>query len=620
MDAVATRNARAATLPPRLRAAGFVAFKTLWFALLALAVVAPVAGAWLRSTYVEQVAMPFERAGLASDFSSGRLRMATPFSEEARRSGIAAGDRILAIEGRPVSDDLASRPMLAALLRGPEGSRVRIRTRSAGGAERDHVLTRSQATVDRDFATSGISFETQQAVRLTLDMLSALCMIGAAVLLFRRRARELVPVLFSLSFLLMPATTRITYYFYEEIGLYRAADLLSEVGWDLFVLALLLFPDGRFAQRWAPGVALLLIPASLAIHFSLWPLVASWFSLALLVAALASLLLRYRRLPVGPDRQQVRWALFGFAAGVGASALSYSVGTLNLYFLFDPPRIWTPLVTLALAKLGEIAFAAGLIVSLLRFRLYDADAVISRSAGYAVLTVMLGATFAATAKGMEVLSETWFSGEAGAWPGVVGAGLAVALITPLHNRVHGWAERRFQKGLLHMRRDLPLCVGDLRETASMDELLAEIVERIARGVRAGRVAVLLDGKLAAGRGLEAGAVAVPDLPGDASDIIVDRSDRLFPLRIPLRSGHRADETPAGWLLLGPRPDGSLYGKDELDALHEIVDPVARAVRIVQLREARERDTRAGAARQDRRIKALEKAFAALITRPGRAPA
>ena len=621
MDFVATRRARAATPRPRLRAAGFLAFKALWFALLALAVVAPIAGSWLRADWVEQVTMPFERAGLATDLSSGRIRLDRPYSDEATRSGIAAGDRIIAVGGRAVPDDLASRPAIAALLRGPEGSTVRIRTRSAAGVERDHALTRAQANSDRDYVASGISYETYQAVQLALGSLPVFCLVGAAVLLFRRRSRDLVPALFSLSFLLLSATLINTRYFYQGLGWFRAQEVLALAGGDLFVLALLLFPNGRFAQRWAPWLALPIIPASLADYFHLWSYeISTWCWYALTVAALASLLLRYRRLPVGSERQQIRWALFGFAAGIGGLGIIFLIETLNTNSEWDPARIWLPLGTLALGIVAQICLAAGLLVSLLKFRLYDAEAVISRSAGYAVLTLMLGATFAATAKGMEVFLDTWFSGEAGVWPGVIGAGLAVALITPLHGRVHAWAERRFQKGLLHMRRDLPLCVGDLRETASMDELLAEIVERIAGGVRANRVAVVLDGRIAAGRGLEAGMAAAPDLPADACGMMVERSDTLFPLRIPLRSGHRADDAPVGWLLLGPRPDGSLYGKDELDALHEIVDPVARAVRIVQLREARERDTRAGAVRQDRRIEALEKAVAALTARPAAAPA
>jgi hypothetical protein len=77
--------------------------------------------------------------------------------------------------------------------------------------------------------------------------------------------------------------------------------------------------------------------------------------------------------------------------------------------------------------------------------------------------------------------------------------------------------------------------------------------------------------------------------------------------------------PNGWILLGPRPDGSFYGKDEQEALSEIADPVARAVQIVLLREAREAEARraADATREDMsamsaRISALEAALAGAI--------
>ncbi len=43
----------------------------------------------------------------------------------------------------------------------------------------------------------------------------------------------------------------------------------------------------------------------------------------------------------------------------------------------------------------------------------------------------------------------------------------------------------------------------------------------------------------------------------------------------------------GWILLGPRPDGSFYGKDERDALLEISGPTARALMIATTRRKRE---------------------------------
>jgi hypothetical protein len=56
----------------------------------------------------------------------------------------------------------------------------------------------------------------------------------------------------------------------------------------------------------------------------------------------------------------------------------------------------------------------------------------------------------------------------------------------------------------------------------------------------------------------------------------------FPVRVPLRVEYQRMEI--GALLVGPRPDGSAPGKDEREALAEIADPIARAVRIVRRRE------------------------------------
>jgi hypothetical protein len=134
------------------------------------------------------------------------------------------------------------------------------------------------------------------------------------------------------------------------------------------------------------------------------------------------------------------------------------------------------------------------------------------------------------------------------------------LITPMHRRIQDWAERRFQKALLHLRRDLPDCVGDLRETAGMAELLGDVLARVEAGTRAVRSAVVIDGQTVAARGGE----------GD------------YPLSIPLRISHQ--ETEVGALLVGPRPDGSAPGKDEREALTEVADPIARAMRIVGVRE------------------------------------
>jgi len=274
--------------------------------------------------------------------------------------------------------------------------------------------------------------------------------------------------------------------------------------------------------------------------------------------------------------------------------------------------IWSSLADILLNALLTLFLAGGLLVSLLRYRLYDAEAAISRSAGYAVLTVMLGGVFAASAKGMEWAFERNFGGDAGALPGAIGAGLAVVLISPLHNRIHRWAERRFQKALLHLRRDLPLCVGDLRETAGLNQLLNAVLTRIGAGVRATRAAVLLDDKkgwlVAAARDVDMvaaneWAATWTNAPNEQG-LDCDRSDRLFPLRLALTVDSGTEPETIGWILLGPRPDGSFYGKDEQEALAEIADPVARSIHVARQRAEREAHT-------EFRLSGLESALARL---------
>ncbi|HYD37925.1 MAG TPA: hypothetical protein VEA60_09950, partial [Allosphingosinicella sp.] len=337
---------------------------------------------------------------------------------------------------------------------------------------------------------------------------------------------------------------------------------------------------------WTIGVAALLALWSPFAWLGPVPLDAEYIGyLAFLAVAVLSIALPYRRLPPGLERQQVRWVLFGFAAGTILLVVATAVTFLPDARPGAGGASKTPaeLAAQLLAALGMACFALGLLVSLLRYRLYDADSVISRSAGYAMLTVILGATFAITVKGIDALIEAYLGGEAGALPSVVGGGLAVALITPLNTRVQGWAERRFHQVLLHLRRDLPECVDDLRETAGLQELLDEVLARVESGVRAVRSAVTVEGKVAAARGVDA------DSTETAS----------FALEVPLRAGPEAAEL--GTLLVGPRPDGSAPGRDEREALHEVAGPIARAMRVVMLREAKEREMDARFDRLERRL-------------------
>ena len=109
----------------------------------------------------------------------------------------------------------------------------------------------------------------------------------------------------------------------------------------------------------------------------------------------------------------------------------------------------------------------GLLVSLLKYRLYDADAAISRSASYSFLMVLLLGGFSAAKHGADLLADSYFDGTAaGTLSSGIAAAFAALLIAPLHKRVVRWTQNRFQRGLLRLRR-VPELVGDLRETSGL---------------------------------------------------------------------------------------------------------------------------------------------------------
>ena len=109
-----------------------------------------------------------------------------------------------------------------------------------------------------------------------------------------------------------------------------------------------------------------------------------------------------------------------------------------------------------LAKsLASIAFASGLLVALLRYRLYDAERTIGRSAAYGVLTVGFVGLFAGSEKLAEIVGERYFEHSIGIAAGAVGAAVAATCIVPLHNRVHRWADALSEAAHPSFEKDCP---------------------------------------------------------------------------------------------------------------------------------------------------------------------
>jgi hypothetical protein len=192
------------------------------------------------------------------------------------------------------------------------------------------------------------------------------------------------------------------------------------------------------------------------------------------------------------------------------------------------------------------------------------------------------ALFAGGEKVIEVVGERYFGEGLGVSAAGLAAGVAAALIVPMHHRVGRWAEHRFQKALIRLREGVPLLVGDMREIAPPERIAAAIIDATIAGVHSTRAAMLVDNAVVASCGVPPETVTAWQQNNDPAGREGPRD--LFPTRVPLAAESAGR---IGWLLLGPRPDGTPVGKDEREALIEIAGPIARALEIARARERRE---------------------------------
>jgi hypothetical protein len=192
---------------------------------------------------------------------------------------------------------------------------------------------------------------------------------------------------------------------------------------------------------------------------------------------------------------------------------------------------------------------------------------------------------------------------------MIGAVLAVMFIEPLHKKVGAWAEKHFHKNLLGLKHALPEAMRDLRDVTTFEDFIDEVLRRVTEGVLAHRAAFVLGREVKQQIGVTRGEVlrwlaAFQPSPGEEK-LEVNTSDPLFPLRVRVEDG---SGTLVGWMLIGPRPDGSIAGKDEREAAEDIVVPLARSLRIVLGREREKKELLDLLESHRRRIERIELAL------------
>jgi hypothetical protein len=238
-----------------------------------------------------------------------------------------------------------------------------------------------------------------------------------------------------------------------------AVQLVLSFGWDVNLTRSFNFPEAAHPLA-LPGLETARHMYSALQSFSMF-----W----LLIAA-ASMIRRYR-LAGYEERAQLKWVMYsvaalGIAMAIGLNLLDYK--SLIFFTLISP----------------LIPIAAG--IAILRYRLYDIDRIINRTAVYGLVTGVLIAVYFALVLVIQEVSPL----ESHSSIAVAGSTLAIAaLFRPLRVRVQDLVDRRFNRSRYDAVQTLQEFSAHARNEVDLDALSHALVNVVSRTMHPRTVAL-----------------------------------------------------------------------------------------------------------------------------------
>ncbi len=270
----------------------------------------------------------------------------------------------------------------------------------------------------------------------------------------------------------------------------------------------------------------------------------------LMLAASASLLLRYRRSQDATVRQQVKW--FAYAAVL--IAFAGMVGQI--------PGAWADIVLFLLVSALPTAIA----IAILRHRLYDIDILINRTLVFGALTGIIVGLYVLILGAVGLLVQN----RANQIAALIAVVLVAILFHPLRARLQRGVNR-----FLYGARDTPLEVlsalgQHMESTAAPAEMLPALAETVAKALKLPYVAVGLHS--------DGGLSTAAEYGKPTQEV------KAFPLTF--------RGATVGQLLVAPRQPGDAFSQSDIGLLENIArqaGAAAHAARLTaDLRRSRQR--------------------------------
>jgi hypothetical protein len=261
-----------------------------------------------------------------------------------------------------------------------------------------------------------------------------------------------------------------------------------------YMLALLLFPDGRLVVHW-PHRPWIAWPARVLYGASVFAGVTFFteffhgeavgfvifFGVLVPLVGITAQALRYRQATSATQRQQSRVLIWFLSLGFIIAIL---VGILALVVSANADLL-SPAVAGRLNEITFIIFPAlfavipiSLIIVLFRYHLWDIDLLINRALVYGATSAAIAATFFVGIVALQPLLRPLTSGS----ELVVAASTlaSFALFQPIRRRIQNAVDRRFDRSRYNTARMLDGFADQLRDEVDLDALRADLIGAVSR--------------------------------------------------------------------------------------------------------------------------------------------
>jgi signal transduction histidine kinase len=323
---------------------------------------------------------------------------------------------------------------------------------------------------------------------------------------------------------------------YPQLG--NVGSLVQGIAWAALLILAYVFPDGRFVPRWSRWLIVVwgaYLLAHLVVGLTGGPQLAGIgdaTAVALAGSAAVAQIYRYRKVSGPIEQRQIRWVLVALALWFLLGLILNVTPLQAMNFEASPRGLVTYAVVYLATTVVLMLIPTAIAVAILRHRLFDIDAWLSRGLVYAVLTFFVVGIYAAVVSGIGGL---WAAG--GTTSRLLAAGLIAVTFSPLRERVQRRVDRFVYGDRENPYRALSRLARRLGAVVEPEALAPSIVAAVRRALRAPYVAVSIGtpGRVVARAGRETAEYDV------------------FPLR------HRDEQL--GELVVGRRPGEHLSSTD-----------------------------------------------------------